>query len=239
MKYDDWHILRFEELASTNDEAQKYCRKPGYLTAVKAKRQTAGRGRLGRKWLSYEGNLFCSLVLEFELQALGQLVLVSALSVLETVKELAPAANVQLKWPNDVLLNGAKVCGMLLEKGAGDYMIVGIGVNIVKAPDRAETLYPATALADCGIRTTADAFLERCLHKLTENMQILEREGIAPLRRKWLNNAKNVGKEITVRQDNREIKGIFAGLDDSGNLLLQQENAIKTILAGDVFYDEK
>ena len=137
-----------------------------------------------------------------------------------------------MKWPNDVLLNDAKVSGMLLEKGSGEYMVVGIGVNIKQSPQGAEMLYPATSLQAAGIDTSADEFLQKYLPIFAENI----RKNPADLRREWLQNAKGTGERITVRQNDKELCGIFGGIDENADLLLETAEGSIKILAGDVFY---
>ena len=160
MKIAGFEIIRFAEVGSTNDVAADYSHEPGKKLVVQAQRQTAGRGRRGRLWQSLDGNLFFSMLLEFPLSDLGKLVLCASLSLLETVKMYDKTVQVALKWPNDVLINDAKLSGMLLEKGNGNYIIVGIGVNVVQSPKTADMLYPTISLKEAGITTTADEFLE-------------------------------------------------------------------------------
>lgn len=233
----DFEILNFSELKSTNDTAVEYSRREsGQRLVICAKRQTAGRGRRGRVWQSLDGNLFFSLLLEFELKNLGALVMAASLSLLETVKLYDAAADVKLKWPNDVLLNNAKVSGMLLEKGAGEYMIVGIGVNIAQYPQTPDMIYAATSLQEAGIQTTAADFLQKYLRQFSDKLKKLETNGVADLRRRWIENAKGIGEEITVHQEGSELRGVFEGIDENADLLLKSDGEIQRILAGDVFY---
>lgn len=228
-----FNILSFKELVSTNDTALKYAQNGiGQRLVIVAQRQTAGRGRRGRKWQSLDGNLFFSVLLEFPLQNLGHLVMASALSLLKTIKIFTPTADVQLKWPNDVLLNGAKVSGILIEKGAGEYMIVGIGVNIVQAPDQIGMLYPVISLRKAGIVTTPEQFLQKYLEQFAKNILLSP----VILRQEWLQNAKGIGQIIKIKQNNTEQTGIFVGIDENADLLLQTKDKIQKIMAGDVFY---
>lgn len=233
MKNAAFEIIEFDEIGSTNDVAAEYATKgAGQRLVIRARRQTAGRGRRGRKWQSLDGNLFFSLLLEFELADLGRLVMASALALLETVKQYDATADVWLKWPNDVLLNGAKVSGMLLEKAAGEYMVVGIGVNVAQSPQAAEMLYPTTSLQESGIITTSDDFLQKYLLLFEKNIC----RSASDLRAGWLKNAKGVGQKITVRQNGKKQSGIFKGIDENADLLLQVGAVTRKILAGDVFY---
>lgn len=228
-----FEIISFAELKSTNDTAAEYAKNgAGQRLVITAQRQTAGRGRRGRKWQSLEGNLFFSVLLEFSLKNLGILVMASALGLLKTIKEFNPAADVQLKWPNDVLLNGAKVSGILLEKANADYMVVGVGVNIVQCPEQSGMLYPVISLQKAGIIATPAQFLQKYLEQFAKNILL----DSANLRQEWLQNAKGVGQIIKIKQNGVEQTGIFAGIDENADLLLQTKDKIQKIMAGDVFY---
>lgn len=230
-----WNYLFHETLGSTNDEAQKYCLVPNRKTIVRAETQTSGRGRRGRKWISDKGNLFFSMALEFELKNIGSLVLISALSIAQTLEELDNTQDIKLKWPNDVLLNRKKVSGILIEKGNGNYMIVGIGINIVSSPDDKDLIYPTTSLAQCKINCTADKFLNRFMIKFEQNLSLVQQNKKDYLQNEWLQRASNLGKEILVHGEKKDETGFFAGIDENMCLLLKQNNQIKKIMVGDVF----
>ncbi|MEE6206781.1 MAG: biotin--[acetyl-CoA-carboxylase] ligase [Alphaproteobacteria bacterium] len=232
----NWQIFHFDTVGSTNDVAKEYSQTATDNFVVQADAQTAGRGRRGRNWVSLKGNLFFSVGLKFELKNLGILVLISSLSLLQTVKAIKADADVKLKWPNDVLLNGAKVSGMLLEKGAGDFMIIGIGVNIKQSPDSAQMLYKTTSLHAAGIHTDKDEFLKMFLQRFSENLSLWQKNGADFVRLKWLEYAKGLNEEIVVSQENIKSKGIFTGIDENAALLLNTEQGVTKILVGDVFY---
>lgn len=235
----NWQIYALPETSSTNDAIKEYCNQKGQYIALRAVKQTAGRGRLGRKWQSLDGNLFFSMALEISLKNLGMLIVCASLSLWQTIKKMQPSASVCLKWPNDVLLNGAKVSGMLLEKGSDEYIIIGIGVNIVQHPDSAEMLYPTTSLAKAGINTTAQDFMMQYLQQFSHNFERMQNGEEALLRQQWTACAKGVGRKISVRQGQTEQIGIFKGIDENAHLLLEKENEICHIRVGDVFYIEK
>ena len=235
----DWQIYRYESLGSTNDEIKKFCIEPKHKTVVQTRLQTAGRGRRGRTWQSLDGNLFFSVALEFPLKDLSVLVLISGLSVLQTVRFFAPNADAQLKWPNDVLLNGAKVSGILLEKGPLDYMIIGIGINITQSPQTPDMLYPTISLNEAGIVITANDFLQRFLAIFNAYIEMYAAGNIAQIRQEWLNHVKGLNQAVQISQDNLQQSGIFKGIDENGALLLKNKNGITRISAGDVFYIEK
>ncbi|MBQ8481696.1 MAG: biotin--[Alphaproteobacteria bacterium] len=238
MNFEDWQIIRFKKLNSTNDKALEQSSIAKGCYVIRADEQTAGRGRRGRVWQSLKGNLFFSLLLEFKTENIGELVIISAVSLYQSIKQINPDADVLLKWPNDVLLNGSKVSGILLEKAAGNYMVVGIGVNIEQSPQNSDLLYQATSLKEAKINITSDDFLTLYINIFSNNINILNTEGFESLRLFWNKNAKATGKEILVRQEKRNIRGIFKGIDEKANLLLEKDGKTEKITFGDVFYEE-
>ncbi len=236
---ENWQYYCYDEIGSTNDEIKKFCLQKEKKVVVRALSQTAGRGRRGRKWVTKAGNLFFSVALEFDLKNLGQLVIISSLSLAQSVKFLSAYANVKLKWPNDVLLDGKKMSGILMEKAEGEYIIVGIGVNVAESPKESTLLYPATSLAENGINTDAENFLQIYLHKFNENLQKYSAGEYESLRSEWMDFAKDVGDKIVIKQEQKQLKGIFAGIDEQANLLLQCKNETIKVMVGDVFYETK
>ena len=240
MKYDDWQITQYEELKSTNDTALDMANiiESGYYV-IKAKKQTNGRGRRGRTWESLSGNLFFSMLFKFDIRKAGELAVICSLSLLQVIKKLDVLANVKLKWPNDVLLNSAKVSGILFEKASGDYIVAGIGVNIAQSPKNEKMLYTVTSLKEVGIDTSADDFLKLYLEVFTDNLNLYAENKFEWLRKLWLDNAKGLNKRIVVRQNGKDIGGIFRGIDEGGALLSESNGKVSRILAGDVFFEER
>ena len=232
----NWQIFHYDAVESTNDTAKEYSKKADGRFVVTADKQTAGRGRRGRHWLSFTGNLFFSIGLRFELKNLGALVVLSSLSLLQVIKELKPDADVKIKWPNDILLNDAKVSGILLEKGEGDFIIVGIGVNIRHYPDSTHTHYETTSLYASGVKTDKEEFLRLFLRKVSVNLDLWQQNGADFMCQKWLEYAKGLNDEIVVKQENTEYRGIFIGIDEAAALLLNTEQGVTKILVGDVFF---
>lgn len=234
----EWKYFEFKEVGSTNDKIREYCQSEGQCVVVRADTQTAGRGRWGRSWQSAAGNLFFSAAFEFDIKEAGKLAFICSLSLLQALKKIAPSADILLKWPNDVLLNGAKVSGILLEKGEGNYIIAGIGVNVAVAPKVENAVYKITSLADAAIKTTAPELMLLFMESFSQNLSLLQTKGFAVLRTEWLKYAKNLGKKIIVRQNGKEWKGVFAGIDEDAVLLMQTPAGVRKILAGDVFFEE-
>lgn len=236
-KINDWLWLDCEEVGSTNDEAKNLTRGAnGAKYVVTAKKQSNGRGRRGRSWIGLDGNLFMSMALEVELKDMGQMVFLVSLSLMETLRRLFPEIDICLKWPNDVLVNDCKISGILLEKGEGDYLVIGMGVNIAASPKIEGIIYPTRSLKDSGFVTDRLSLLKAYLQTFDENYRQWCRQGFENIRNRWLENAKNLGKEILVHMNDGDKTGIFTGVDGNGTLLLQCGEKIEKIYAGDIFY---
>lgn len=235
-----WQWLDFDEADSTNNVARALTEEmaSGSKVVVSAVRQTAGRGRRGRQWIDCAGNLFMSLAVEAAVKDLGRLVLLSSLCLFKTIKELSKDVDVkvELKWPNDVLVNGGKISGILLEKGSGDYFVIGIGVNIAASPKGNVAAYPLISLREAGIDTDRVTFLKNYVAIWDKTRDTWDKEGFEPLRQMWLANVKGLGEEINVTDEKETKKGIFSGVDEDGALLLGGADGIRKIRAGDVFY---
>jgi BirA family biotin operon repressor/biotin-[acetyl-CoA-carboxylase] ligase len=238
-----FRLLSFAELDSTNEEAKRQAVRgaPADLI-VWARAQTAGRGRRGRSFISPRGNLYMSLLLRPGRPAAlaAQLSFAGALAVGEAVRELLPdGASLAYKWPNDVLVDGRKLSGILLESQAAaggrlDWLVVGIGVNLVSFPENVE--YPATSLAaSSGRSVSVEDMLEMVAERFHAWYERWRDAGFSPLRAAWLAGAGDLGSEIRVRLQGSERCGRFAGLDEEGALLLENATGQHSIAAGDVF----
>jgi BirA family biotin operon repressor/biotin-[acetyl-CoA-carboxylase] ligase len=238
-----YRLLSFVELDSTNEEAKRQAAlgAPGGLL-VWAGAQTAGRGRRGRSFVSPPGNLYMSILLRPDRGAAqaAQLGFAAALAVGEAALASLPGgARLAYKWPNDVLVEARKVSGILLESQAAaagrlDWLVVGIGVNLVSFPESVES--PAISLAAAGAAAaTPEAMLEAVARRFYHWHERWREEGFAPLRAAWLARAGGLGENIRVRLEGSETSGRFAGLDEEGALLLDDGRGERRIAAGDVF----
>jgi BirA family biotin operon repressor/biotin-[acetyl-CoA-carboxylase] ligase len=237
-------IVAFDEIDSTNEEARRRIA-AGAATPVwiTARRQTAGRGRRGRSWDTSDGNLAATLLLtttKAPLEA-AQIAFVAALAVCDLARAFVPSAMVSLKWPNDTLLSGRKVSGILVESGAlsagGLWLAVGVGVNLAQAPETPER--PATALAD-HMRRPPPAPLE-ALDVLAESLERWRRmwdaAGFAPIAQAWTARAHGLGERCVARLPDETAEGIAEGLDADGALRLRlADGGLRRITAGDVFF---
>ena len=234
-------LVRFDELDSTNSQARRLAEKgeQGPLWIV-AGRQMEGRGRRGRVWHSGEGNLAATLLLRPKAPAgvTGQLSFAAALAVTEMAQHCAPAAAIQVKWPNDVLADGKKLAGILLESGEdalGRWLAVGIGVNLANSPPGTE--FPATSLAQLGLAPpSSDDALTVLAARFAHWYDVWMSEGFQTVRAAWLARAGGVGKSIRARLPDAVHEGVFEGVDASGALLLNQQGRVRAIAAGEVFF---
>jgi BirA family biotin operon repressor/biotin-[acetyl-CoA-carboxylase] ligase len=226
-------------LGSTNEEALRLAAQGvrGPLWIV-AERQSAGRGRRGRAWISPAGNLYATLLLTdpAPIAARPQLSFVAALAMVDAIVSLAPAlaSRLAIKWPNDLMIAGGKVAGILLE-GAGEAVVVGIGVNCDCHPDGTE--HPATDLAVAGASVAPAALLGALSRTMAGRLGQWRRgAGFADVRADWLAHAAGLGADIRVRLGERELCGRFEMLDEAGALVLRRPGGeTATVAAGEVF----
>ena len=242
------------EVASTNDWARQQAKEqpdilPG-ATWVVAERQTAGRGRFGNEWQSLKGNLSASLLFRPDRPAAqcAQLSFVASLAVADTLVGYAPRANIRLKWPNDVLAEGRKIAGILLESETGSdgrisWLVIGIGINLSTYPKGIDP--PAISLAALGIPPPAPfdrngrggGAVEHLDDAFTKWYEVWERDGFAAIREAWLARAQGLGSRIRARLANEEIRGVFRDIDDTGALVIGLSGgATRTIAAGEVYF---
>jgi BirA family transcriptional regulator, biotin operon repressor / biotin---[acetyl-CoA-carboxylase] ligase len=236
-----WHRITLDAVGSTNDEAKRLAGEGAPdRTLVTARRQEGGRGRRGRVWSSPEGNLYVSFVLRHGRtpSVAAQLSFVAAVALAEALCALLPdGVAVRCKWPNDILLDGAKVAGMLLEtEGEGGWLVVGIGVNIRHEPER--PLYPATSLlAKSAAGIGPEEVLAHFLPAFDRWYGRWSAQGFAPVRAGWLAAAHGVGGPVTVRLETSSMEGRFVDLDADGALLLERSDGTVTrVTAGDVHF---
>jgi BirA family biotin operon repressor/biotin-[acetyl-CoA-carboxylase] ligase len=240
-------VLTFEELDSTNAEARRRAeageRGPVWLMA---RRQTAGVGRRGRAWDSGERNLTATLLLTLADKTpmeTAQLAFVAGLAAWTTIAAYVPPALVKIKWPNDVLIEGRKACGMLIESGpaeAGTWAAVGVGVNLATYPTEVER--PATAIAahlpsGAAQPPSPEEALTVLAKAFDEAARLWLSRGFEPIRQAWQAHAAGMGGPCTVRLERETVFGTAEGLDADGALLLRlQQGDLRRITAGDVFF---
>jgi BirA family transcriptional regulator, biotin operon repressor / biotin---[acetyl-CoA-carboxylase] ligase len=238
-------VLRFESLDSTNEEAHRQLAQgvapPLWIVADE---QRSGRGRNGRRWISPEGNLYVTLVMETGVSpaTATQLSFVAGLAAHDAAAMHLPAERIpalRLKWPNDVMLGGAKLAGVLLEslkspKGDGLAVIVGVGVNVSYAPSAERT---TTCL---GLEAAAVPRVFASLARAFETRLALWDEGrrFPRIREAWLSRALALNESISVNLNGSSIRGKFRGVDPAGALQLETgPGVVITVTAGDIYPD--
>ena len=229
-------IRHHDIIGSTNDEAMDLARAgAAHGTVVWAREQTAGRGRQARIWHSPAGNLYASVLLRLAASPsrAAELSLVAALAVADTVDSFLPdGARAELKWPNDVLVQGAKIAGILLES-ADAAVVVGIGINVLRAP--LDAPYPVTRLADSVAAVPEPAAtLQVLLRSLAHRLADWQDEGFAQTRSAWLARAHPPGSPIRISVGDSSFAGQFVGLADDGALIVQTADRLMRVVAGDL-----
>jgi BirA family biotin operon repressor/biotin-[acetyl-CoA-carboxylase] ligase len=245
----NWHAHYFQEVNSTMDIAHNLLRKKclsltdGLL--ILAATQTEGRGRFQRNWSSPQGNFYGTFALLPQLPEMAYPLysFAVAIALYEAINQIMDTEYLlNVKWPNDLLFNGKKVAGILLEisETQPKHLIVGIGVNLSSAPDNAS--YPATDLStENQVSILAEDFIPYLLPHLTSTLDLLEMQGFEPIRKAWL-AARYPQDEMYIKCSNRneskEIRGTFMDLDSEGRLIVQdsQTNQPIRICSGDLYF---
>jgi BirA family biotin operon repressor/biotin-[acetyl-CoA-carboxylase] ligase len=229
-----WRLEVYESVGSTSD----ICRERAVMgepdgLAVRAGWQTAGRGSRGRKWLSKQGNLFLSVLLRPSDPAgeAGLWALLAGVAVAEALDR----PDIALKWPNDILRNGKKLGGILIETQVGaegrlDWLVIGIGLNLRAAP-----LIEGRDIAAITEYTDADLLGQAVLARIAALRELRQKDGWAPIRAAWLAHALEPGCAMTLRVQDRLIDGLFAGLGEDGSLLLEIDGRVQAFSTGEIW----
>ena len=241
--------IAYDSVDSTNKVALEAAFKgeagPLWITA---KEQREGRGRRGRPWVSDEGNLFASLLLSNPApqKHVAEMPLVIATAAHRAICDcLTPEirSQISIKWPNDILWNRRKICGILLENSLmpdrRQVVVIGIGVNCGHHPDTTDGL-DAAHLSQSGFDIAPLELFSRLAFHVADRLQVWNGgAGLGAIRQDWLQRADGVGQKIVVRLPNEELCGTFEKLDEQGGLiLLGDDGTRKTIYAGDVFWPQ-
>ncbi|MDC1399307.1 biotin--[acetyl-CoA-carboxylase] ligase [Yoonia sp.] len=233
-----------DSVDSTMSEAARRAPNIDRPTWIIAKTQTSARGRRGRPWVVPEGNLNATLIMRPEATALeaAKRSFLAANALYQALAIYVPSEKLSLKWPNDVLLSGGKVAGILLESsGQGpfvDWLSIGVGVNLKHTPEGVtEASFAPTSLMAAGgwevepldfLATLADAYA-------TQEAKLL-RLGFGRIREDWLSQAARLGEVITARTGREDVTGIFDSIDKDGNLVLITGTGPRAISAADIFF---
>ena len=232
----------FEEIDSTILEARRRAErgdvKPVWLIA---KRQTAGRGRRGRAWSSFEGNLLATLVFSTSAApaTIALLGFATGVALAETMEAIIGAGRITLKWPNDVFIDAKKAAGIMLDSGPHGQTIwvaLAFGVNLAAAPEGLDQ--PTISLRDVlppdAPAPEPAAFLAQLRPRLESWARRIESEGFEPLRAAWLARAHGMGQAARVRQGEQTLEGRIVGLSPRGELEFETSEGRRLIAAGDV-----
>lgn len=235
------------ETDSTNAEGFRRAATLAGPTWILAGVQTAGRGRRARPWSSPLGNFHGTLVLKPaeppETVALRSFA--AALALRDAFVQITGLpGSFALKWPNDVLCNGGKIGGILLESqglnGPDPVLCIGIGVNLIAAPDASQVepaaVSPVSLLHETGLRLTPEAFLDALAPAYAAWETIFTAQGFAPLREAWLAHAARLGQPIRARTGTETREGTFETIDAQGNLILRMAHGPVAIPAAEVFF---
>jgi BirA family biotin operon repressor/biotin-[acetyl-CoA-carboxylase] ligase len=238
-----YRLVGYGSIGSTNDEAKRLALEgAGERTLVWALEQTAGRGRRGHAWASPHGNLYLSLILRpaYSVGRAAQLGFVAALAVGDTLGASSSGLHgLSYKWPNDVLVNGRKIAGILLESElregeTPEFVILGVGINLASSPHGTEL--PATSIAEQGLGPLSPA---DALEKFAQNFHAWERrwseDGFGPVRTAWRTRATSLGQPIRVQLETATLYGRFLDIDQRGALLLESAGELRRISAGEIF----
>ena len=231
---------------------------PGKLWVV-SKKQESGRGRRGRVWATPDGNLAATLLLvePYELKLAATLGFVAGLALADALDAVVPNRRIsiatdgggagrgphgdrfELKWPNDVLADGSKLSGILLEStllpGNRAALAIGIGVNVVSYPE--DVPYPATSLKALGFAGDAEALFVALSDAWNQNIGVWAGGGgLTEVRRRWLARAAGLGSEVAVRVDGNVVRGVFETIDDDCRFVIRTGGELVKIAAGDVHF---
>lgn len=240
-----WRHLALEDVGSTNAEAIRIALSGQEDRLwITARRQLEGRGRRGRRWISETGNLYASLLLidPAPQRLIGNLPLVAALAVYRALRPLFarfPQA-LSIKWPNDILVDGAKINGILLESATLPdgrlAVVIGCGINCAHHPQ--DTLYPTTDLRSCGVDIEPGRLFHSLAHAMVATLDEWDRgRGFPMIRSAWLLAAHGIGEQVTINLPDAALTGIFEDIDPDGYLSLRlPDGCNRRISAGDLFF---
>ena len=196
-------------------------------------------GRSAREWYSPKGNLYATLLMPFagEIRHAALVSFVACLAVADTLDRYTSTSLISLKWPNDVLLNGKKVAGVLLEAGGGPgqhWLAVGVGINLLHKPSEAR--WSPIAIADVAPPPSPVTALETLAQSFDGWLTRFETSGFSPIREAWLARAAHIDERIEARLANATHTGVFRGLGEDGTLLLTKDDGDIQISAADIYF---
>ena len=240
-------VYYFEELDSTQNFAQQIAAdKKENGTIVIAEKQTSGRGRLDRKWTSPKGGIWFSLIIhpKFDVSSSTLIPILSAVALSKSIKKIL-GVETEVKWPNDIILNGKKVAGILVDASVQanniDYLILGIGINfdidtkkLEKRLSKTPNFYGVNSLRENNNKTPPKILLKEFLFQFEKNLSSLDKGEKAKIVKEWTKKAAGIGRKITINTSSGKISGISQGIDTDGALKIKTKKKIERVLVGDV-----
>ena len=240
-------VYYFEEIDSTQNFAQNIAAdKKENGTIIIAEKQTSGRGRLDRKWTSPKGGIWFSLIIhpKFDVSSSTLIPILSAVALSKSIKSVL-GIETEVKWPNDITMNGKKVAGVLVDASfqtnSIDYLILGIGINfdidakkLEKRLTKTPNFYGIDSLRGKENKTPPKTLLKEFLLQFEKNLFQLDKGEKSKIIKEWTKRAAGIGKKITINTSNGKISGISQGIDNDGALKIKTRNETKKIYVGDV-----
>ena len=242
----EFDFVYLDETESTNSEALKLANFTDKPTFIIAKKQTNGRGRIDRLWADPVGNFSGSILIKIDedLQNLALRSFVTALSVFDAIDQKIGKEHVlTIKWPNDILLNGKKICGILLETKNLHHvtaLVIGIGINLLSTPKLNEahrvTTEPGSIFGETGIKLDPLNLSELIAHHYVLRENQFRTMGFSKIREIWMARAAKLGAKIKARTPNFEYQGKFDSIDEKGQLIIINNGEKKKIAAAEIFF---
>ena len=239
-----YKVISLDTVGSTNDvlkerAVKEYAEEGLVIWSLK---QTLGRGRQNRRWISEIGNMYISVLFRpkcylSDAAQIGFLPVIAASKVLNDL--IGPVTELRYKWPNDLLLNKKKIGGTLLEAGFdkninANWVVVGFGLNLKHFPSK--TIYPASSIKDeLGVELILEEVIEAFLCNLANLYTRWLSEGFEPLRKKWLKYGHEVDDALSIKLPNGNLAGLFCDLDEKGTLVIKTNDGLRRVSAGDVY----
>ncbi len=232
-------ILFFEEVDSTNNKAKQIALEENEGTVVISEMQTSGRGRRGREWYSPKGGIYVTFILKPNIspEKASQLTLVSSLALVETLNAINNNLNAKIKWPNDVLVSGKKISGILTELSADmekiNYIVIGVGINL----NTEKEILPENGTS-LKIEMKEEVSIKLFLKSFLEHYDLIYQEylngGIDQIIEKWKNNSDTLGKKVKIMGINETFEGLAKDIDENGALILETKEKEIKVYSGDV-----
>jgi BirA family biotin operon repressor/biotin-[acetyl-CoA-carboxylase] ligase len=231
-----YRIHKYSELDSTNDFALKNKATLLCGDVVVADKQTKGRGRFDRKWLSDSAeNVYLTLVLG-EIANFSVIPLYTAVILVRVLESFGVKA--QIKWPNDVLVDNKKLAGILVQnsfQGSNFFVVVGVGLNIsLSEEDKGKIGVPVVCLQEIGVKIGKDSFIKEFLDIFFKDLEKFINHGFSSIKDEYEFNSSLIGKQINVKCSQKELMGNVIGFSETGEILINENNKTVAISSGEV-----